>query len=80
MEENHASTLELRQSFAENLADMFRDLALGDAVTRGGCWPVDANTPPFRNYPQIAAALCEDVPTDWRPQYPVYQNLPKGGV
>lgn len=35
---------ELRQVFAMNLADLMRDLVLAQAVTRGGCWPVDAGT------------------------------------
>ena len=69
------SEQELRQSFAESLTDVFRDLVIADAVTRGGCWPVDANTPPFRNYPQIAANMCADLPKDWKPQYPVYQEV-----
>lgn len=69
---------ELRQVFAMNLADLMRDLVLAKAVTRGGCWPVDAGTPRHQNYPQIAADLCAELPQNWRPQYPLYRGI--GGV
>ena len=66
---------ELRQVFAMNLADLMRDLVLAQAVTRGGCWPVDAGTPHHQNYPQIAAELCAELPQNWRPQYPIYKPV-----
>jgi hypothetical protein len=71
---------ELRQAFACNLAELVSDLVMAAAVTRGGCWPVTPETPPFRNYPQIAANLCADLPASWRPQYPIYMpcSLPRG--
>jgi hypothetical protein len=64
---------ELRQVFATDLADLMRDLVLAHAVTRGGCWPVDAGTPAHQDYPQIAADMCADLPPGWRPQYPLFK-------
>lgn len=71
---------DLRQVFAMNLADLMRDLVLAQAVTRGGCWPVDAGTPRHQNYPQIASDMCADLPATWRPQYPVYKPATQADV
>lgn len=75
LQESRLTVQEKRETFVENLVDMFRDLVRADAVTRAGCWPVNARTADYRNYPKIAAALCASVPADWRPQYPVFQKI-----
>lgn len=78
----HFSDTELRQVFAANLADLMRDLVMAKAVSKGGCWPVGPETPPYQNYPQIAVDMCADLPASWRPQYPLYAPapLPAGGI
>jgi hypothetical protein len=72
----HLNDTELRQVFAANLADLMRDLVMAQAVSKGGCWPVGPETPPYQNYPQIAVDLCADLPASWRPQYPLYRPCP----
>lgn len=74
LQDGRLTDQDLRQVFAMDLADLVRDLVLAQAVTRGGCWPVDAGTPRHQDYPQIAADLCADLPATWRPQYPVYKS------
>lgn len=67
--------MERRAMFAESLAEMFKDAVSAHAVTDGLIWPVDASTPPYRNYPRVWEMLCDDMPADWNPQYPVYNEV-----
>lgn len=68
---------QLREAFAESLAEMFKDALSAHAVTEGGCWPVDADTPHYRNYPKVWGMLAGDVPQSWRPERNVYPEVPK---
>lgn len=72
--------MERRAAFAESLVEMFKDAVSAHAVTDGLIWPVDASTPPYRNYPRVWEMLCEDMPADWNPQYPVYQEVTPASV
>jgi hypothetical protein len=63
---------ERREAFATSLAEMFSDALMAHAVLEGECWPVTAETPPFRNYPRVWEMLSQDVPHSWRPEYPLY--------
>lgn len=77
VEDVHAGQLsdqELRELFAGNLADLMRDLVMAQAVLKGGCWPVESDTPPYQDYPRIAAVMCADLPQTWRPQYPLFKS------
>lgn len=75
LEDPQFTHMERRAMFAESLAEMFKDAVSAHAVTDGLIWPVDASTPPYRNYPRVWEMLCEDVPADWNPQYPVNQEV-----
>jgi hypothetical protein len=75
LEESRFTHLELRSMFAESLAEMFKDALYAHTVSEGQCWPVDASTPPYRNYPRVWEMLCDDMPENWNPQYPVYQEV-----
>jgi hypothetical protein len=73
--EGRLSHKELREMFASSLAEMFSDALSAHAVQEGDCWPVDVHTEPFRDYPTIWAAHCEEVPDSWRPEYPFYSPV-----
>jgi len=75
MFEGRIAHQDLRERFAELLAEMFKDALAAHAVTEGSCWPVEPDTPPYRNYPRIWQMLVEGVPDTWRPEYPVYQEV-----
>lgn len=66
---------ELREAFASSLAEMFSDAVMAHAVSEGGCWPVDGQTPPHRNYPRVWELLKNEVPASWRPEYPLYKEV-----
>ena len=70
----------LREQFAQDLAETFKNALDAYAVTEGMCWPVDTDTPLHENYPLVWANLCGDVPEDWRPQYPVYKQVTPASV
>ena len=65
---------ELREAFAESLAEMFRDALSAHAVIEGLCWPITSKTPPYRNYPRVWEMLYEDVPDSWHPQYRLFKD------
>lgn len=71
----HYTQQEWRERFAEMLAESFKDALTAHAVAEGGCWPVDADTPPYRNYPRVWEMLSNDTPTSWRPEYPLYTKV-----
>lgn len=73
--EGRLSHKELRELFASSLGEMFTDALSAHAVLEGDCWPVDADTEPYRDYPTIWAAHSEAVPKSWRPEYPVYPSV-----
>lgn len=72
--------LELRAMFAQSLSEMFNAAVSAHAVADGFVWPVDADTPDYRNYPRIWDSLCSDIPDSWNPQYPVYQEVAPASV
>lgn len=64
-----------REHFASALAESFSDALQAFAVEHGGCWPVDADTPDYEDYPRIWRELVSDVPASWRPQYPLFPEF-----
>jgi hypothetical protein len=67
----HLSMQRMRELFAQHLTEAFSDLAFGAAVERGGCWPGS-------DYPRVASAMLDQVPPDWRPQYPQFGHPEPG--
>lgn len=68
---------QLRESFANLLAENFTDALLAHAAKEGECFPVDDETPPYRNYARVWEMLAGDVPASWRPEYPLYPDIQK---
>lgn len=66
----------LREEFAVQLGEMFTSALLAHAVQEGDCWPVEGETPFYRDYVQVWKDLSHDVPYDWYPQYPLQERMP----
>ena len=66
---------QLREAFAESLAEIFKAAVDSHAVLEGGCWCVDSDTPGHRNYPAIWRDFCGEVPPNWRTGYPIYKKV-----
>lgn len=72
--EGRLSDQDLREAFADSLAEMFKHAISAHAVSNGGCWPVDDQTPSYADHLQIWRNLSAEVPDTWRPQYPLYEQ------
>ncbi len=68
MEDSALTPQEQRDFFAQGLSAMFNDAVMARASSQGKCFPAN-------DYSKVWETFLAEVPTDWRPQYPVYQKV-----